>query len=204
MEESRGALNAKGLESLKISNRDRALVLMREHDLEAQLLAIKSLLHRNRESEQALEAEIDELESKFPESEGKHWDYLQHSWIDHVHLSVFHDAAHSMSAVGMLAPFVESMFVVLFKVLSDERRHGASSDVRKATLDGHFLDPHYVFEEWKPAHRHRQGYRAVLRFDGSCAFLARRLRADVGCVVHIPQQDVSPRVRMAAGRATPI
>ena len=34
--------------------------------------------------------------------------------VDHLHQSVFQDAAHSMAAVGMLAPFVESLFKQAF------------------------------------------------------------------------------------------
>lgn len=31
-------------------------------------------------------------------------------YVDHLHGKIFLDAAHSMAAVGMLAPFIESMF----------------------------------------------------------------------------------------------
>ncbi len=143
-----GDYEGEGFKSWEISNHERALILLHEYDLEAQLLAIRNLLRRNRESDRELGAEIKELESAIRKSEGDYADYLQHTWIDRLHGSVFQDAAHSMSATGMLAPFVESLFVSLFKSLRD-RVGDASvpSDARKTRSSDDYWDPHYVFDE---------------------------------------------------------
>ncbi|MCY4556441.1 MAG: hypothetical protein OXF79_08705 [Chloroflexi bacterium] len=131
----------------EISNRDRALFLIEEYDLEAQLLAIRGLVKRNSESDKALEEEIKALGAEIPKHTDEYADYMQDSWIDHLHGSVFQDAAHSMSAVGMLAPFVESLFVAIFSGLRADRRpvDGALDD-RAAALHGDFWNPRYVFE----------------------------------------------------------
>lgn len=109
-----------GWESLEISNRDRALYLLHQYDLEAQLLAIKDLVRRNQQSDEALTAQIKALDAEVRKSPDEYVHHLQDCWIDRLHNSVFQDAAHSMSAVGMLAPFVESLFVAVFNGLRED------------------------------------------------------------------------------------
>ena len=131
----------------EITNRDRALFLIGEYDLEAQLLAIRGLVKRNSESDKALAAEIKALDAEIRNHTDEYADYLQDSRIEHLHGSVFQDAAHSMSAVGMLAPFVESLFVAIFKGLrADWRRVDGATDARAAAVHDDFWNPHYVFE----------------------------------------------------------
>ena len=140
-------LEAAEPDPFEITNRDQALFLIEEYDLEAQLLAIRGLVKRNSESDKALEAEIKSLGAEIRKHTDEYADYLQDSWIDHLHGSVFQDAAHSMSTVGMLAPFVESLFVAIFKGLRANRRPvDAASDARAAALHDDFWNPHYVFE----------------------------------------------------------
>ena len=140
-------LEAAEPDPFEITNRDQALFLIEEYDLEAQLLAIRGLVKRNSESDKALEAEIKSLGAEICKHTDEYADYLQDSWIDHLHGSVFLDAAHSMSTVGMLAPFVESLFVAIFKGLRANRGPvDAASDARAAALHDDFWNPHYVFE----------------------------------------------------------
>ena len=128
-------LEAAEPDPFEITNRDQALFLIEEYDLEAQLLAIRGLVKRNSESDKALEAEIKSLGAEICKHTDEYADYLQDSWIDHLHGSVFLDAAHSMSTVGMLAPFVESLFVAIFKGLRANRGPvDAASDARAAAL----------------------------------------------------------------------
>lgn len=110
-----------GWESFEISNRERTLFLLHEYDLEAQLLAIKDLVRRNRQSDEGLAAEIEALDAEIRKSTDEHVYHLQDCWIDRIHDSVFQDAAHSMSAVGMLAPFIESLFVAVFNGLRKDQ-----------------------------------------------------------------------------------
>ncbi|MDA3873416.1 MAG: hypothetical protein PF795_05605 [Kiritimatiellae bacterium] len=45
-------------------------------------------------------------------------DWAISTWVDHMHQSVFHDAAKSMSALGVLAPFIESLFHEAFQTIA--------------------------------------------------------------------------------------
>ena len=109
-----------GWESFEISNRDRALFLLHQYDFEAQLLAIKDLVRRNQQSDEALVAQIKALDAEIRKSSDEYVYHLLDCWTDRLRNSVFQDAAHSMSAVGMLAPFVESLFVAVFNGLRED------------------------------------------------------------------------------------
>ena len=134
-----------GFEDFRPSNHDRALVLIGEFDLEAQLLAIRSLVHRNRQADEALKADIEDLAAAARDTRGPYVQYWDDQWVDILQGSVFQSAAHSMWALGMLAPFVESLFV---SILSGLRLRGVangntSGPPMDTSLD-HFWDPHYV------------------------------------------------------------
>ena len=145
-----------GWESFEVSKRERALFLIHEYDLEAQLLAIKDVVRRNRQSDEVLAAQIKALDAEICKSRDEYVYQLQDCWIDELHNSVFQDAAHSMSAVGMLAPFVESLFVAVFNGLRKDpdgapvslrkgpgsavegiERHSASTGLKPYLPDGH-------------------------------------------------------------------
>ena len=64
---------------LEISNRDRALVLIEEYDLEAQPLSVRGLVKRN--SEKALEVDIKALDTEVQKHTDEYADHLQESWI---------------------------------------------------------------------------------------------------------------------------
>ena len=134
-----------GFGDFTINNRDRALVLIGEVDLEAQLLAIRSLLHRNRQADEALTADIRNVAKAIRTTRGPYAQHLVDQWVDEMHGSVFQDAAHSMSTVGMLAPFIESLFVAIFSHLGKRkaRNKNASGPTTDAS-SAHFWDPHYV------------------------------------------------------------
>ena len=134
-----------GFGDFTVSNRDRALVLIGELDLEAQLLAIRRLLHRNRQADEALTAEIQNIAKTVPNAREPYPQYLVDQWVDEMHGSVFQDAAHSMSTVGMLAPFIESLFVAIFSHLGKrEAENKKMSGPTTAASSARFWDPHYM------------------------------------------------------------
>ena len=156
----------------EITNRERALFLIGEYDLEAQLLAIRSLVKRNSESDKALAEEIKALEADIREHSNDYADYLQDSRIEHLYGSVFQDAAHSMSAVGMLAPFVESLFVAIFKELrANQLPVDDATDRRVSALHDAFWDPHYVFDGAKRQKHVVKGIRQLAESTGLMAYL---------------------------------
>ena len=137
----------------EISNRDQALFMIEERDIEAQLIAIKSVLRRNREVDEAVAERIRRLDAEIRTSSRDFDDYQmrrQDRCVDALYDSIFQDAAHSMAAVGMLAPLIESLFVSIFDGLRRRRLqhgHGDSGDPRRSMSEVEFWDPHFVFEK---------------------------------------------------------
>lgn len=84
-------------------------------DFEAQLSAIRGLLHRNHQTEQELADEIKECEARAVRLKGICNELAIDERADWIHYSIYLNAAHSMAAVGMLAPFAESIFYQWFK-----------------------------------------------------------------------------------------
>lgn len=95
--------------------RDLAGVLLRR-DFEAELVAARILLFRNRKADKGLRDELKSLEelSEFPNERAVS------RWLDLLQVTTYLDAAHSMAAVGMLAPLLESMFDGAFNCAREE------------------------------------------------------------------------------------
>ena len=92
--------------------RDAAGLVVPHLDYESQLIAILQLLGHQRRAEKEIDAEIDKLATLAKRSGNEHTIEL---WCDRVSQGVYQAAAHSMAAVGMIAPFVESTFYQAFR-----------------------------------------------------------------------------------------
>lgn len=139
--------------SCDLSNRDLALGMIGEPDLEAQLLAITSLICRNQQADEALAAEVkqrDEDIRRNPRRNEMDRMCREARWLEALHHSGFQSAAHSMAAVAMLAPFFESLFVFVFSGLRREYEQGSdyasSDDPRVAASQDAFWDSRFVFK----------------------------------------------------------
>lgn len=134
---------------LDLTNRDHAVVLLEDIDLEAQLAAVRGLLRRNAQADAALADEIREIATRAREASGEFGMQLENDWVDHLHGSVFQDAAHSMSAVGMLAPMLESLLTATFAAIRDLADPAVPVTPAGARAihveDLNFWDPHYLF-----------------------------------------------------------
>jgi hypothetical protein len=95
--------------------RDYVYGLVSDLDIDAQLIAIHGLLQRNREAEQAHEKEIREAKEHAQKLTGLWNERAVDEHISLLHASVYQDAVHSMAAVGMLAPFLETVFGRCFR-----------------------------------------------------------------------------------------
>ena len=123
-------------------------------DLEAQLLAIKSLLSRNRQAEDDLKREIDDLykqsQQADQEAQGRYERYGDDRRVDRTYEAFFEDVASSMAAVGMLAPFLEALFVTVFQRFKEEGTYEPpSEDPRRQAVGRNFWDPHFVDKRQK-------------------------------------------------------
>lgn len=108
----------KGYELLgipQLSNRDAVCLVLPGLDYDAQLMAIRSLLRRHKEADRVLEEEIKSLKAKTRKLSGVGQECAISHLIDRYDASVYQGAAHSMAAVGMLAPLIESIFHQAFQ-----------------------------------------------------------------------------------------
>lgn len=139
-----------GFPGLILSNRQEALFLLDQLDLESQLLAIEGALKRNEQAEAAVSERITQLQERARAYDGGDQlleIHLVEVWVDAMHHTVFQDAAHSMAAVGLLAPFIESLFVAVFEGLrrtDQENGKRLSDDPRTLAYDKEFWDPRNV------------------------------------------------------------
>jgi len=99
----------------EISNRDMAMVVLPNLDYEAQLIAISDLLRRHDEADTHTATQIKELEEFARKSTGLSNARAVDEWVELLHGSTYQDAAHSMAALGMLAPLIESLFRQAFQ-----------------------------------------------------------------------------------------
>lgn len=109
--------NAKDLSGF--DDRLLASFVLGSPDYDAQLYAIRGLLRLHRQADEALSNEIKGIEAFAEQASGSANERAVDEWVDHLHQSVFQDAAHSMAAVGMLAPFIESLFKQAFPGIRD-------------------------------------------------------------------------------------
>jgi hypothetical protein len=76
-------------------------------DYIAQISAIRDLLHRHKQDHESLHDEMTQI-TEFIKKTGSTRAIDEYG--EHFFAQVYQDAAHSMAAVGMLAPLIESMF----------------------------------------------------------------------------------------------
>ena len=93
-----------------LSDRDRGLVIMEPADFEAQVIAVEGLLRRNKSADAQLEAEGKEIVNFIKRSVGSAQEHAIDEAGANFSEQVYQSAAHSMAALGMLAPLYESMF----------------------------------------------------------------------------------------------
>ena len=152
----------------EVSNTDYALSILGDYDLEAQLIAIRGVLRRNREAEAEVAESIRELDARIRNYSGNDDEYQMHMenhWVDTLHGTVFQDAAHSMSAVGMLAPFTESLVALTFSGLRTiwiEDGRSMENTVRGSSSYRKFWDTQWTCDgnEWKKS-GHVRGARQL-------------------------------------------
>lgn len=163
----------------KFSDHDAAYELLDALDYDAQLYAIRTLLQRHREADQQLVDEIKRLEVRANELHGEANEYAVAFLIDHYHGSVYQDAAHSMAAVGMLAPFVESIFYHAFQGIRQQTQSGLgaiSSHDRWQQPTEDQWDCHFVWKRGKRSGNLVEGILQLSEATGLHTYLPATLR----------------------------
>jgi hypothetical protein len=99
----------------EISDRDLACEVLPDLDYEAQLIAIADLLRQHGEADTHTTVQIREVEDFARKSTGLRNERAVDDWVAMLHGSTYQGAAHSMAALGMLAPLIESLFYQAFQ-----------------------------------------------------------------------------------------
>jgi hypothetical protein len=79
-------------------------------DYGAHLRAIHELLNREKQADEELAREIQKIDAFARQASGHVHYHAIDEWCGELHHSGFQEAARSMAAVGMLAPFIEAVF----------------------------------------------------------------------------------------------
>ena len=81
----------------------------------AQLVAIRGLLYRQERADQELSDRIKEVDEVARRTRGRANEHAVDAWVELAEMSCYQDAAHSMAAVSMIAPLIESAFRAAFR-----------------------------------------------------------------------------------------
>lgn len=95
-------------------SRDYVYCLQLDFSIDDQLGAIRTLLRLHRDAEQLTTQEIKETDDYARKATGLANDYACDRYVELCHTSVYQDGAHSMAALGMLAPLIETIFYQCF------------------------------------------------------------------------------------------
>ena len=93
---------------------------LEEFNYDAQLVAIHGLLHRQERADQELSDRIKKADEVARRTRGRTNDDAVDVWVELAEMSCYQDAAHSMAAVGMIAPLIESAFRAVFCAIGNE------------------------------------------------------------------------------------
>lgn len=143
----------------EVSDRDIALGIL-PPNYEAQLHSIRDLLSSNREAEDAEVARLPELEELGRKQPSER---IADDRVDLLYSITYQDATHSMAAIGLLAPFVESVFDHVFRhlerVMKREQPQPNSHERWRHPAEDQW-DCRY---EWKKGRRRRDVVRGILQ-----------------------------------------
>lgn len=100
--------------------RDFACLVLKNVDYDSQLRAIKELLNVHQQIARTRSLKIAEIEKEILKWRGIDRILAENDRIGLCHESVYEDAAHSMAAIGMLAPFIETVFSQVFESVKQQ------------------------------------------------------------------------------------
>ncbi len=149
---------------------DWACMVLPNSDYESHLIAIKNLLSVHKNGNNKTTHDIKEIGDFIKNTKGAREDYIEHLIGEQMYkfnISVYQSAAHSMAAVGMLAPFLESIFYQSFYGIKDnfycENSHpNDHSRWENASIDT--WDCHFV---WNKKHRRKDLVEGILQLSKS-------------------------------------
>lgn len=93
-----------------MEDRDYLFRLANTIDWDAQLEAIRGVLHRNQMASAAVSANIDELRHEAQTYRGPYHERIVDEHVDAMFRSAYSEAANSMAAIGIIVPMLESTY----------------------------------------------------------------------------------------------
>ena len=144
-------------------------------DYESQLKAINSLLSSHRKADDIISKDINEITNYLKNYTHDHGDfynqYLHDERGERIHSSIYQSAAHSMSAIGMLAPFIESIFYQAFYGIREsfyKERELSITHPRWDHGDNDKWDCHYV---WSKNTRRKDIVKGIIQLSEATGLL---------------------------------
>ncbi|WP_180575542.1 hypothetical protein [Agrobacterium vitis] len=93
-----------------LDDRDYLHTLVHDIDWQAQLLAVRQMISRNRQAGEAFSKAIKDDAAELEAYNGPHRYHYEDQHTDMKFEASYRDAAESMAAIGMIAPMIESTF----------------------------------------------------------------------------------------------
>jgi len=167
-----------------IDIRGFACVVLPELNYDAQLIAIRHLLKFHEDVHNNLDNEINELEKSVKTSQGIICELFEFEREEKLEFSVYQSAAHSMSAVGMLAPLMESIFFQAFYGIRKnifDRKLLANNHARWKHAENEKWDCHFV---WGKSGRKEDLVRGIIQLSEATG-LSPYLPSDIEIVMKV-------------------
>src|SRR5205809_2511078 len=112
------------------------------------MIANSCLLRQHKQSDTLIASEIKKVDDFARKSSGIRNERAVDEWLELLHGSTYQSAAHSMAALGMLAPLLESLFYQAFQgIRASYYKDGVIPDhvrSRMAKID-HCWDCHFLY-----------------------------------------------------------
>jgi len=94
--------------------------LQLDFDMDSQLKAIREQLYVNYQASKNSDKRIQDTVQHAEEASGIMNEYYCNRYLEAIHHSSYQSAAHSMTAVGMLAPFIETVYFQIYKSIGEK------------------------------------------------------------------------------------
>lgn len=156
-------LESFGTPELFLSDSDLACVLLPDLDYRAQLIAIRTLLGRNEHFDTAIAEESRQLEQHARQTKGLLNEHIVDMWVDCLHESTYQKIAHSMAAVGMLAPLIETIFHQAFQAMFHHRPAIANQEFNHKRWQQSVKDQWDCHFVWEKGRRNKDLVKGILQ-----------------------------------------
>lgn len=154
-------------------------------DVEQQLIAIRSLINRNTQEDKSSTLDINAIADHAKSVSGRLNERSVEEWIDRLERSVYQKAAHSMAAIGMLAPLMESIFLQGFRGIGETffpQSNPFRAHSRWISSHTNQWDCHFYFGNGKPQNNIVLGINELSELTGLKSYLPQDTGSTISAV----------------------